>query len=787
MFRLQRIQVLLVAVIVVFVMAAIYISALVLERQKVLSQASRYSVVWPTSQATSEFARLEQRISAFGRGNAEPEEVQLRFDIIVNRFGVLQGGDLREFIASSPYAQKVMADFRRTVEAARPLIAGIGPGTDLDALLSILTPMDSEIARLAALANEWDAARISTDRDQLLRLHWTFSAISIGLIFCGMALIGLLLWQNKSLQQAQRALQALTTDLQATSDELTSTNAALRTQNARFDAALNNMIQALCMVDAENRLIVCNNRYVELFGLDPNALRPGTSIMELAERSSLGQSAGGSVLSEILRRQLFLFRAKPLDSYSENLSDGRTIAISHRPMADGGWVATYQDVTERRRAEDRIHHMAHHDGLTDLPNRLLLRQKMEEGLSRLQRYNQPFAILCLDLNRFKIINDTLGHGVGDALLQAVAKRLQDTVRETDVVARLGGDEFAILQLDADQPRSSDALARRIVEVLDAPYLLEGHQILVSTSIGIAIAPTDGRHADQLLRNADIALYRVKGDGRTGHRFFEQEMDAQLQSRRHLEQDLIQALKAGEFALHYQPLVDLASNQISECEALLRWHHPERGMVPPGEFIRVAEEIGLIIQLGEWVLQQACREAVSWPIPARVKVNLSPIQFVDQNLVRTVKRALEESGLPSSRLGVEITESVLLQNNEATLATLHELRQLGISIAMDDFGTGYSSLSYLRSFPFDQIKIDQSFIRDLMLRNDCRAIVDSIISLGHSLGMTTTAEGVELPEQVTELRKLGCDFAQGYLFGRPQPLHSVQEMLAAPRPPLDDAA
>ena len=446
-----------------------------------------------------------------------------------------------------------------------------------------------------------------------------------------------------------------------------------------------------------------------------------------------------------------------------------------------------EHLSARRNLEQRLEHMAHHDALTDLPNRVRLRQTMERELARVQR-GENLAVLCLDLDHFKSVNDTLGHPVGDSLLKAVAERLRQKVRDTDIVARLGGDEFAIVQIAAEQPRGAIVLADRLIEALSKPFDLTGHQLVIGTSIGIALAPSDGLDTDQLIKNADMALYRAKADGRGVFRFFEPEMDAKMQARRTLEIDLRKALVEGEFELFYQPLVNLQSNEISGFEALLRWNHPTRGLVPPSEFIPIAEEMGLIVPLGEQVLRQACTEAAGWPGDIRVAVNLSPVQFKSKTLALAVTTALASSGLPPQRLELEITESVLLQDNEATLTTLHQLRALGVRISMDDFGTGYSSLSYLRSFPFDKIKIDQSFVQDMSGgEDDSVAIIRAVAGLGRNLGMATTAEGVETQEQLGYLRQEGCSEVHGYLFSRPMPARDVPSLLEKVRQDLRSAA
>jgi diguanylate cyclase (GGDEF)-like protein len=426
-------------------------------------------------------------------------------------------------------------------------------------------------------------------------------------------------------------------------------------------------------------------------------------------------------------------------------------------------------------AEAQISHMALHDALTNLPNRGFFRQQLEDRFARRER-DHKFAVLCFDLDRFKSVNDALGHQFGDMLLRQVAERVRGCMREGDVLARLGGDEFAILQDDVDQPIEMNTLATRLNEIIALPFDLDGHQVVIGVSIGIAVAPTDATDSDNLLKNSDMALYRAKSDGRGTYRFFEPEMDALMQKRRALELDLRRALADGEFELYYQPLVNLESGAVSGFEALLRWNHPERGLVSPLDFIPLAEETELIVPIGEWVLRQACEEAAKWPNNVRIAVNVSPVQFKSQNLALVVISALARSGLAAERLEMEITESVLLFNAQSTLATLHQLRALGIRISMDDFGTGYSSLSYLRSFPFDKIKIDRSFVHNLASDEDSKAIIRAVTGLGSSLRIATTGEGVETIEEIDYLRTQGCTEAQGYFFSKPQPASEIHKML-----------
>jgi diguanylate cyclase (GGDEF)-like protein/PAS domain S-box-containing protein len=435
-----------------------------------------------------------------------------------------------------------------------------------------------------------------------------------------------------------------------------------------------------------------------------------------------------------------------------------------------------EDIADRKRAEAQIARLAHYDPLTELPNRVLFQKHLVEALARRSRSGDQLAVHFIDLDRFKTVNDTLGHPIGDDLLRIAAERLRGCVREGDTVARLGGDEFAVVQTGLSDMSGATRLAERVVEAMAAPFDLQGHQVVIGASVGVSAAPSDGDDADELLKKADMALYRAKADGRGAFHFFERAMDEQLQARRALELDLRRALHEGEFQLYYQPLYHLGDDRVTGCEALLRWNHPERGMVSPADFIPLAEEIGLIVQLGEWVLREACAEAARWPDHVRLAVNLSPAQFRDRGLVRTVVSALAASGLPAERLELEITESVLLQDNAANMAMLHDLKALGVRISMDDFGTGYSSLSYLRSFPFDKIKIDQTFVRDILEDSDALAIIKAVLDLGSSLGIVTTAEGVETVEQLNALRDQGCAEIQGYFISRPAPASEIARML-----------
>ena len=551
----------------------------------------------------------------------------------------------------------------------------------------------------------------------------------------------------------------------------------LHAQNLRFDAALSNMSQALLLFDRSARLVICNRRYLEMYRLPPGASAPGTSLVDLLRQRAATGTLGDDPESHASALLQQIAEKSSVSRFVE-LPDGRTISEVVRAMSGSGWVITHQDVTEQRNAEKKIAHMARYDSLTDLPNRTLLREELASAVAGLSA-NERLAVHYLDLDQFKGINDTLGHAVGDELLRYVAARLSSCVGKRDKVARVGGDEFAIIQTGVGDPADAAALARHIADAIRRPYDLRGQTVIIAASIGIALAPDDGREPHELIKNADMALYGAKADGRNTFRFFEPAMDAQMKSRRALELALRNALAEGAFKLHYQPVVDLETGVVVCCEALLRWPQPDGGFISPAQFIPVAEEIGLIVPIGEWVLRTACAEARRWPEHVKVAINLSPIQIMSDNLLPVVIKTLATTGLPAARLEVEITESVLMQNTEATLTTLHRLRDLGISISMDDFGTGYSSLSYLRAFPFDKIKIDQSFVGDLPGRGDAAAIVRAIAGLARNLDMVTTAEGVETEAQLHQVQSLGCDEVQGYLTGRPQPASDIEPLLAGP--------
>ena len=525
-------------------------------------------------------------------------------------------------------------------------------------------------------------------------------------------------------------------------------------------AALPEMATAVLILDEDRQVEYVNESAETLFTpVDP----AGCTLPALF--ASCGATGGDDVFAAVDADD------EPA-SVRLRLADGRLLDCTLRPLSSGGFVLSMDDVTNYVRNAE----LAARDALTGLANRKALRERLVERLGAAARSGQPVAVLYVDLDRFKAVNDTLGHPVGDALLRKVADRFKSALRDGDIVARIGGDEFAILQSDAPQPAAATALATRLVDLIGRAYAIDGHMLHIGASIGVAIAPADGYEPDVLLKNADLALYRAKAEGRGCHRFFEPGMDERMQARRSMEIDLRRALALKELQLVYQPQFDLVTNTIIGFEALVRWHHPTRGIVPPAEFIPLAEEIGVITAIGEWVLRTACKQALAWPEEVSISVNLSPVQFRGGKLLDTVVSALAQSQLSPGRLELEITEGALLDNTDAVLHVLNRLRDLGVAVSMDDFGTGYSSLGYLQKFPFDKIKIDQSFVRDIDAHADRQAIIRALISLAATLGMKTIAEGVETEAELACIRTEGCTEVQGYLTGRPMPASAATALL-----------
>ncbi|MGX0962935.1 diguanylate cyclase (GGDEF)-like protein [Bradyrhizobium japonicum] len=552
----------------------------------------------------------------------------------------------------------------------------------------------------------------------------------------------------------------------------------LTLEKQRLDRAVNNMTQGL--FDAERRLVICNQRYIEMYGLSAEVVKPGSSFHDIiAHRKATGSFSGdiGDYVVRVLR-DIHVRNSMVIDT-----SDGRSIHILNEPLADGGWVATHEDVTERRRIEERITHLAHYDALTDLPNRTMFHEHLRAELAAIAG-GEEIAVHYIDIDEFKGVNDALGHLVGDELLKSIATSLSRCAGPQDFVARLGGDEFAIVQSAVTSLEQVDELVARVFQAIRAPFDCMGHHLTTDASIGIALAPRHGTALDQILKNADMAMYAAKAAGRRTYHFFEPEMDAKVRERRQLEIDLRHAIAQGGLEggleVYYQPCLALKDDRITGCEALVRWRHPERGMVSPAEFIPIAEDTGLINEIGEWVLATACRDAATWPDDIRLAVNVSPVQFKSGTLALKIMAALAASNLPASRLELEITEAVLIRDDDTALAILHQLRAIGVRIALDDFGTGYSSLSYLHRFPFDKIKIDRCFVSDIAGPDGSASIVQAVVNLAAARRMTTTAEGVETEEQQRLLRALGCSEMQGYLFSAAKPADKVLELFALHR-------
>jgi diguanylate cyclase (GGDEF)-like protein/PAS domain S-box-containing protein len=547
----------------------------------------------------------------------------------------------------------------------------------------------------------------------------------------------------------------------------------LKEQHRRLDVAVNNMAQALLLFDASERLVICNKRYLEMFGLTSEVAKPGCTLQELIQH----RKDVGSLLGDVDEhcediRQTSRTRQKTQSTVST--SDGRWMQIVNQPLAEGGWVSTIEDVTEQRRSEERTIKLALYDTLTELPNRTYflkhLRHELDHGSD-----TSKVAVLFLDTDEFKTVNDTLGHHVGDELLKSMARNLQASLGRREFVARLGGDEFAVIASGVQDKEEVSALVDRIYGAIRRSHDCGNHQLTIDTSIGIALAPTDGSSCEEILQNADLAMYEAKSSGRRTYRFFEPGMERKARERRLLELDLRTAIADHRIQVHYQPIVDLQCNEIVGCEALARWWHPERGFVSPAEFIPIAEQSGLIDKLGDYVLRTACAEAMTWPEHIKLAVNVSPVQFKGGVFALKVISALADSGLPARRLELEITEAVLIGDDEAALKVLHELRAIGVRVALDDFGTGYSSLSYLRRFPFDKIKIDRSFINTLTGEQGSSGIVRAVVAMASAHKMATTAEGVETEEQRDMLRQLQCEEMQGFLFSAAKESSEIRQM------------
>jgi diguanylate cyclase (GGDEF)-like protein len=541
----------------------------------------------------------------------------------------------------------------------------------------------------------------------------------------------------------------------------------------KLDVALNNMGQGLCMFDADRRLMLWNDRYVTMYRIAPDSLFVGCTL----EQMLVDRKAAGTLyrnMEQMDAKLLTAIRTGSADNAIAELADGRIVNLAYRPTLNGGWVFTHEDITERVRSEARIAHLAFHDPLTDLPNRVAFNDHIERTFRSAAADGKSFSILCIDLDRFKEINDVYGHSIGDRFLAEIGQRLVSACEDA-FLARIGGDEFTIVSADETRPAGAEELCRRLSAVMDAPFCVDEYEITGSFTIGVSVYPKDGADVNTLVANAEAALYRAKAEQRGTIRFFEPAIDRQIREKRSLQQDIALALENDELKLHFQPQA-LTSGEIFGFEILVRWQHPVRGMVSPGLFIPLAEETGEIQAIDEWVLREACREAASWPNPLSIAVNLSPVDFRRGDVVSMILGVLLETGLNPKRLEIEITEGVLIEDFDRAISVLRKIKNLGVRIAMDDFGTGYSSLSYLQAFPFDKIKIDQSFIAKIGRNFEAAAIIHAILGLGRALSLPVIAEGVETEEQLAFLAKEGCNEVQGYLIGRPQPLAQYRQVV-----------
>ncbi|MBY5321243.1 putative bifunctional diguanylate cyclase/phosphodiesterase [Rhizobium johnstonii] len=576
--------------------------------------------------------------------------------------------------------------------------------------------------------------------------------------------------------EIERSVETLLRENHVLRGNISALGQAFDGQKKLFEIILNNLPLGLSVFDADQRLTLSNIRFRQLFDLTAEDLTAGATIADLTAKMRgrestkpgrrTGRHSSATAKSSGLRRREWL------------MDDGRIIQSMVTILSDGSNISIHADITEDRRAAERITYLAHHDPLTGLPNRIHFREQVDATLAE-RKPDEQIALVHLNLDRFKSINNTMGVSAGDKILQQVAERVRASAGSENTLARLGSDEFAILQTGKQQPWNVTALAEQIRRELSEPFFHGEKQVELSVSMGIAIAPEDGEETDILLKNAGVALSHAKADGRKRERFFAGEMEAQMQLRHALEADLKAAVENEEFELHYQPLYDLSQRRICGFEALIRWNHPVRGRVPPMDFIPLAEEVGLVVDIGRWVLRRACNDAALWPEGIKIAVNVSAIQFSSSDLTRDVSEALAAAALSPSRLELEITESVLMENLSEVLPILHALKERGIRISMDDFGTGYSSLSYLSSFPFDKIKIDKSFVNDIVDNREAHAIMHAIILLGDALGMRVTVEGVETVEQLALLECEECDEIQGYHISPPRPACDVPHLLSLP--------
>ena len=567
-------------------------------------------------------------------------------------------------------------------------------------------------------------------------------------------------------------------DLEQSLAQALQRNQVLERLNSCFEAALNHMGRGLSMFDADQRLVVCNKAYAGIYFLPEELTRPGTTLAEILAfhmRRTTGGSPSATGISQWIEQHVAKLAQDGKREEIQNLSDGRVIRVTYHPLNGGGWVDMQEDITAQRRSDEKIKWLARHDTLTEVPNRFHFRECLEQ---QFECYDPRlgFALHWIDLDHFKEINDKYGHLVGDGLLKSVANRLKSSLRAGDMVGRLGGDEFAILQVGIDREELADSLAHRVLENIRRPHDILGHHLQAEASIGVALAPKHGQTPEQLFASADMALYRAKSLGRGVQSVYAPAQNESPTAQNPLKAELQRAVERQELVLHYHPIVDLHEERVSSFEALMRWKHPSRGLIPPSEFIPIAEETRLIVKMGSWALTQACADAKTWPEAIKVSVNLSAVQIESCDVYDVVTRALAATKLDPQRLQLEITETVLLRDRARTQEVLNKLHDLGVTITLDDFGTCFATLNYLRSFPFKKIKIDRSFVRDIPEHHDCVAIVKSVADLARELNMRSVAEGVETAASLAAVRAAGYDEAQGFYFSPPVPARAVQRAI-----------
>ncbi len=746
-------------------LAAFYVATSIQRQHRMLGEAVQSTIPISAAQTAVALAQATHMLSA-ARNEPGSEGVAALRRSLENLKSTVEtavDGDFARFLTLDPRRKDLAVRLRSALDSLHPDAEQLQLPEVINALETNLEALEPEVIGLIAQASAYGANEVTNNQFRLEELYQKLEMLFGGLILFSISVGTMSLVQDNRLKVVDAELCA---------------------QNKRFEAAVNNMSQGLVFFDKEGRLIISNKRLAEQFNLDPALLVAGTHVDDMLRASNKGPTATPLSDEELIASRQKMAEAGGQSSTIREQADGRVFWVSQQPTDGGGWVITFDDITERRRAEARISYLAMHDAMTDLPNRVQFQDFLDSGI-KMQRSagtsrlpGQGFAVHLVDIDNFKSINDIYGHPVGDAFLSELARRMKSIVRRHDIVARLGGDEFVIMQQHLRGAEDAAKFATRVVSLLSEPVVVEGVTLNCGASIGISLAPEDGMDAKLLLKRADLALYRAKDNGKSTFSFYDASMDHNLESRRLLEQELRQAVGQNQLVVYYQPQLQILSGETTGFEALVRWVHPTRGMVPPLDFIPLAEETGLINAVGEWVLRTACLEASKWPEHLKIAVNISPVQVKCHNFVETVIGALSMSGLAAHRLELEITESIFLQEDERTFSALRELRGIGVKFAIDDFGTGYSSLSSLRRFPFDKLKIDRSFVKDVLTRQDSVQIIHAVIGLGRSLGINTTAEGVEMQAQLDLLRAEGCTEVQGFMFGKPMPAADLGPFLNA---------